>query len=212
MPSLRTYDVSKGSAGEKEFSSDAVGDKILYRTLKEAVVQYQSNRRQGDAHTKNRTELAGHTAKPWRQKKTGRARAGDRRSPLWKGGATVFGPRNTRRWTYHLPRKQRRVAVGSALSGKLRDGEVIEVAGLSMSEPSAKAARKILQECAPEGTALVLLAQHDAPVWKSFRNFPRVSVRTAADVNAYDLLAHKWVIAQEGALEALCSRLPAAKA
>ena len=81
MASIGTYDVSSGSTGQKDLSAD-LGDQLLYRTMKDVIVQYQANSRQGDAHTKVRTELAGHKKKPWKQKKTGRARAGDRRSPL----------------------------------------------------------------------------------------------------------------------------------
>ena len=205
MASIGTYDVSSGSTGQKDLSAD-LGEQILYRTMKDVIVQYQANSRQGDAHTKVRTELAGHKKKPWKQKKTGRARAGDRRSPLWRGGATVFGPRNTRRWGYHLPKKQRLVALRSALLGKVQDNEVVELAGLEFDQPSAKAARKVLADCAPQGTVLVLLSEPNEAAWLSFRNFPQVSVRAASDANAYDLLAHKWVLCQEGALDVLTER------
>lgn len=207
MATITTYDVSKSATGEAEFSTADLGEKLLYRTMKDVVVQYQSNQRQGDAHTKVRTELARSRKKPWRQKKTGRARHGDKRSPLWRGGATVFGPRNARRWEYHLPRRQRLAALRSALLGKVQDGEVVRLSGLSLEQPSAKSARKILADVAPQGgTALVLLAQPSQGAWKSFRNFPHVGVRTAADANAYDLLAHKWLLAEDGALEALTER------
>ncbi len=210
MAKVATYDAKSGSSGSREFKA-ALGAKILFRTLKEAVVSHQSNQRQGDAHVKTRGELAGHTKKPWKQKHTGRARAGDRRSPLWRGGATTFGPRNKRNWTYTLPHKQRLVALRSALAGKLQDGEVHEVANLAWSAPSAKAARKLLGDCRCAGSVLVLLGAGDENVWKSFRNFPRVSVRTAREANAYDLLAHKWLVAQKGALEALVARTGEAK-
>jgi large subunit ribosomal protein L4 len=175
--------------------------------MKDAVVMYQSNSRQGDAHVKTRGELQGHTAKPWKQKGTGRARAGDRRSPLWVGGATTFGPRNTRRWYYSLPKRQRNVALRSALLGKLIDREVTEVSGLSFDKPSSKIARQVLQGCnVVNGSVLILTATHDDNTYRSFRNFPRVTVMTGADSNAYELLAHKNVIAQEGALEAMIAR------
>jgi large subunit ribosomal protein L4 len=206
MTTISTYDVAKGAVGEKEISLD-LGDQVLYRTLKDAVVMYQSNRRQGDAHTKNRTELAGHTKKPWKQKKTGRARAGDRRSPLWVGGATTFGPRNKRNWYYSLPKKQRLVALRSALLGKLMDNEVKEATGLSFAEPSSKAARAILAGCGMEGSVLVITADRNENVWKSFRNFPKVTICSAADTNAHSLLAHKWVLAEEGALDVIVGRL-----
>lgn len=206
MTTITTYDVAKGATGEKELSLD-LGDKVLYRTLKDAVVMYQSNRRQGDAHTKNRTELAGHAKKPWKQKKTGRARAGDRRSPLWVGGATTFGPRNKRNWYYSLPKKQRLVALRSALLGKLMDNEVKEATGLSFAAPSTKAAREILAGCGMEGSVLVITADRNENVWKSFRNLPKVTICSAADTNAHSLLAHKWVLAEEGSLDAIVGRL-----
>ncbi len=210
MSTIHTYDVASGAAGEKDCALD-LGDKVLYRTLKDAVVQYQANRRQGDAHTKIRAEVAGNTKKPWKQKKTGRARAGDRKSPIWRGGGTTFGPRNTRNWGYHLPRKQRQVALRSALLGKLQDGEVKELAGLKLDAPSAKTARKVLADTAPSGSALLLTKGRDENAWKSFRNFPRVDVLPAAEATAYDLLAHKWLLLQEGALEDLSSRFPGCK-
>jgi large subunit ribosomal protein L4 len=206
MSTITTYDLGSGKTGEKEFSAD-LGEALLYRTMKDAVVMYQSNSRQGDAHVKTRGELQGHTAKPWKQKGTGRARAGDRRSPLWVGGATTFGPRNTRRWYYSLPKRQRNVALRSALLGKLIDREVTEVSGLSFDKPSSKIARQVLQGCnVVNGSVLVLTATHDDNTYRSFRNFPRVTVMTGADSNAYELLAHKNVIAQEGALEAMIAR------
>jgi len=211
MAIISTFDLAKGTVGKTDFPTEVLGEKILFRTLKDVVVQVQSNQRQGDAHTKIRTDLRGHKKKPWKQKKTGRARAGDRRSPLWVGGATVFGPRNSRRWTYHLPRKQRLAALRSALLGKIQDGEVIALQGVSFSLPSSKKARGILAKCVPQGSALVLLASPEENCWKSFRNFPRVGVASAAEVNAYDLLAHKWLLAQEGALEALCARFSPAE-
>ena len=92
------------------------------------------------------------------------------------------------------------------MAGKLKDGEVREVVNLAWTAPSSKSARKLLADCGCKGSVLVLLGAGDANVWKSFRNFPRVSVRTAREANAYDLLAHKWVLAQKGALEALVAR------
>ncbi len=210
MSTIHTYDVASGATGQKEAGVD-LGSKILYRTMKDAVVQYEANRRQGDAHTKIRAEVAGNTKKPWKQKKTGRARAGDRKSPLWRGGGTIFGPRNTRNWSYHLPRKQRQVALRSALLGKIQDGEVKELVGLRFDAPSAKTARQVLAGAAAEGSALVLTHGRDENAWKSFRNFPRVSVKPAAEATAYDLLAHKWLLLQEGALEDLSSRFPGSK-
>lgn len=210
MAKVATFDVKTGAAGTREFKAK-LGEKVLFRTLKDLVVNYQSNQRQGDAHVKTRGELQGNTKKPWKQKHTGRARAGDRRSPLWVGGATTFGPRNKRRWNYALPQRQRLVALRSALAGKLRDSEVREILNLAWPAPSAASARKLLADCGCTGSVLVLLDAPDENVWKSFRNFQRVSVTTARETNAYDLLAHKWVLAQKGALETVVGRTGEAK-
>lgn len=206
MGTILTYDYSSSATGEKEFSAD-LGEKVLYKTLKDTVVMYQSNRRQGDAHTKVRTELQGHKKKPWKQKKTGRARAGDRRSPLWVGGATVFGPRNQRNWYYSFPKRQRLVALRSAVLGKISDKEMIEAKGLNFDAPSSKAARKVMADNNLNGSLLVVTAERDTNLWKSFRNFPKVDVRTAAEVNALDLLAHKWVVLQDGAMDGIMARV-----
>lgn len=205
MSKVATFDVKTGAAGTREFKAK-LGSKVLLRTLKDLIVNYQSNQRQSDAHVKTRGELQGNTKKPWKQKHTGRARAGDRRSPLWVGGATTFGPRNKRRWSYALPQRQRLVALRSALAGKLKDSEVHEILNLNWAAPSAKSARKLLADTGCDGSVLVLLDAPNENVWKSFRNFQRVSVTTARETNAYDLLAHKWVLAQQGALESIVGR------
>jgi large subunit ribosomal protein L4 len=98
------------------------------------------------------------------------------------------------------------VALRSALAGKLQDDEVREIVNFRFAAPSSKAARKLLADTGCTGSVLVLLAAEDPNAWKSFRNFPRVSVRTAREANAYDLLAHKWLVAQPGALEAIVAR------
>ena len=113
-----------GNIGQVEFDESNFGAKVLYRTLKDAVVMYQANRRQGTVKTLGRSEIAGSNKKPYKQKHTGRARAGDRKSPIWRGGGTVFGPR-PRDYSYHMPAKARRVALRSALAGKLADDQVV---------------------------------------------------------------------------------------
>ena len=128
-----------GSVGQVDFDEAPFGGKVLYRTLKDAVVMHQANQRQGTAKTKGRSEVKGTNKKPYRQKHTGRARAGDVKSPIWRGGGTVFGP-HPRDFSYHMPIKARRVALRGALAGKLADGEVVIADLGGFSEPSAKAA------------------------------------------------------------------------
>lgn len=200
-----------GSLGEVDFDEsslfDKVGkDRVLYRTLKDAVVMFQANQRQGTAKTKERGEVTGSNKKPWRQKHTGRARAGSVKSPIWRGGGTVFGPR-PRDYSYHMPAAQRRVALRTALLGKLKDGEVVIADLGDFPQPSAKSARRILADLGSPRRALVVVAGRDTNVWKSFRNFPGVSVRPAIDLCAHDVVAGGLVIAESAAMDALTRRV-----
>ena len=195
-----------GKVGETEFDAAPFGGRVLYRTLKDAVVMYQANQRQGTAKVKGRSEVAGSGKKPWKQKHTGRARAGDRKSPIWRGGGTVFGP-HPRDFTYHMPVKARRVALRSALAGKAADGEIVLATLPAFDVPAAKTARKLLADLGAPRKALVLIARPNDALWKSFRNFPGVLVRTAADVCAHDVGNGGLVIAEPGAIEALAARV-----
>ena len=203
---MKVKSYQAGNVGEVELDEAPFGAKILYRTLKDAVVMYQANKRQGTASTKGRSEVKGTNAKPYRQKHTGRARAGDRKSPIWRGGGTVFGPK-PRDYSYHMPKKARRVALRSALAGKLADGEVVIADLGSFSAPSAKAARKVLADLGSPRRATLVLDHHDVNVWKSFRNFPGVEVTTAADLNALDAVNGGLLIAEQSAMDALAQRV-----
>ncbi len=200
-----------GNVGQVEIDERPLHDKsgkarVLYRTLKDVVVMHLANQRQGNAATRGRDDVAGSHKKPWKQKHTGRARAGDRKSPIWRGGGTVFGPKR-RDWSYHMPIKARRVATRTALFGKLKDGELVLADLGGFATPSAKAARKVLSDLGKPRRALVVISQHDEALWKSFRNFPGVHVRTADEVCAHDLVAGGLVIAQPAALEKLTKRV-----
>ena len=200
-----------GNVGQVEIDERRLFDKtgkprVLFRTLKDALVMHQANQRQGNAYTRGRDEVVGSNKKPWKQKHTGRARAGDRKSPIWRGGGTLFGPK-TRDWSYHMPAKARRVATRTALLGKLLDGEVVIAELGSFEKPSAKSARKILADLGRPRRALVVIEAHDEALWKSFRNFPGVSVRVADDVCAHDIVAGGLVIAQSAAMEKLTQRV-----
>jgi len=200
-----------GSVGEVEIDETPFFDRksrsrVLYRTLKDAVVMFQANQRQGNAKTRGRSEVKGTNAKPYKQKHTGRARAGDRKSPIWRGGGTVFGPR-PRDYSYHMPAKQRRVALRSALLGKLLDGELVVADLGEFNAPSARSARRILTDLGQPRRATVVLAEGDTNVWKSFRNFPGVSVCRAVDLCAHDVIAGGLIITQGAALSSLAERV-----
>lgn len=195
-----------GSVGTVEFDASAFGDKVLYRTLKDAVVMHQANQRQGTVKTKTRGEVAGTGKKPYKQKHTGRARAGDVKSPIWRSGGTVFGPR-PRDYSYHMPKKARRVALRAALLGKLQDEEVMVVDFGEFAAPSAKAARKILADVGAPRRATLVLAEANENIWKSFRNFPGVQVRVASDLCTFDVVAGGLILAESAALDAVSARV-----
>lgn len=200
-----------GSVGEVEVSTEAFGDKVLYRTLKDAVVMHQANQRQGNASTRGRSQVKGTNKKPYKQKHTGRARAGDVKSPIWRGGGTVHGPK-PRDFSYHMPAKARRVATRSAIAGKLQDGEVVVAELGDFTAPSAKSARKVLADLGSPRRALLVLNERSEAVHKSFRNFPGVTVRTADELCAFDVVAGGLMIVEAGVLEKLSERVGAPQA
>lgn len=206
VKSYQAGSVGQVEVDEKPFFDKKNESRVLYRTLKDAVVMFAANQRQGNASTKGRSEVKGTNKKPYRQKHTGRARAGDVKSPIWRGGGTVFGPK-PRDYSYHMPAKQRRVALRSALLGKLIDEEVVVADLGDFAAPSSKSARKVLADLGSPRRATVVLTEGDENIWKSFRNFPGVKVRRAVDLCAHDVVAGGLIIAEGSALEALAKRV-----
>jgi len=203
---MRVKSYKAGNVGQVEFDEAPFGGKVLYRTLKDAVVMYQANQRQGTASTRGRSEVKGSNKKPYRQKHTGRARAGDRKSPIWRGGGTVFGPK-PRDYSYHMPAKARRVAMRSALAGKLADQELVVADLGEFPKPSAKAARKVLADLGSPRRAVIVIAERNEGLWKSFRNFEGVVVRTADELSALDVVNGGLIIAEADAMERLARRV-----
>jgi large subunit ribosomal protein L4 len=206
MIGLKRYDFATGSLSEVDFDESLFGDRTRLRCLRTAALMYAANRRQGTASTKERGEIAGSTRKPWKQKHTGKARAGSRKSPLWRGGGTIFGP-HPRDFGFRMPRKELRVALRGALFGKLRDREVGLVANLRFEKPASKAARAMLRAFDPKAgnasSCLVVLGAPDPMAWRSLRNFPRITVVSADDVNADHMLRNRLVLLTEEAAERL---------
>ncbi len=197
---------SKSKQGTQAYDAAPFGEGVYYRLLKDSVDMFMANQRQGTVKTKIRSEVALSGKKPWKQKHTGRARAGDKKSPIWRKGGTTFGPR-PRDYSYHMPAQQRRVALRSALAGKFRDGEVSVFDAAGFDAPSAKSARALLAAAGAPRRVVVVLAKPNENVWKSFRNFPGVSVRNALELCAHDVLAGGQVWAEVAALDALAARV-----
>ena len=175
--------------------------------LHQAVVMQLANRRSGDAATKTKGFVSGGGKKPWRQKGTGRARAGSIRSPIWVGGGTTFGPQ-PRDYSYRMPRTARREALLSALSLKNRDGKVIVVDKFEIDVIKTKLMVKALTELNVD-SALIVIAQSDVKLERSARNLPKVKVLRVAGLNVYDLLRYEHLILTEAALKLLEERLAA---
>jgi len=187
---------------ERLFGAE-VNEDLLYR----AVRMQLANRRQGTHSTKTRGEVSGGGRKPWRQKGTGRARAGSRRSPLWVGGGTTFGPK-PRSYATKLTRKMKQGALVSALSDRVRDGRLTLIDRFGFEEPKTKAAVALLERLGLSGTTLIVVgsAEYDRPVKKSFTNLPGVKCIASGGVNVYDVLRHDQLLMTLGAVEELHER------
>jgi len=185
----------------------------------EVVVSMQSNARAGTAHTKDRSEVRGGGRKPWKQKGTGRARHGSRRSPIWTGGGVTFGPRSEKDYSKKINKNARAKAFAITLSKKFADGEVIFVDNFAFEAPKAAEAKTTVGALAKgtgiaelvtkrKNTALVVLSKRDENTEKSFRNFGNIEVAQVKDINTVDLLTYKYVIVADPSVsvEALASR------
>jgi len=192
---------------QPELKNEIFGLKSRSPLLHQAVVMQLANRRAGTTATKTKGFVRGGGKKPWRQKGTGRARAGSIRSPIWVGGGTVFGP-TPRDYSYRMPRKARREALLSALSVKNRDGKIIVVSKLEPEEPKTKVMVKALAELKVQ-SALIVIAHADERVERSARNLPKVKVLRVEGLNVYDLLRYEHLILTEQALKLLEERLAA---
>jgi large subunit ribosomal protein L4 len=175
--------------------------------LHQTVLMQLANRRAGTAATKSKGFVRGGGKKPWRQKGTGRARAGSIRSPIWVGGGTIFGPQ-PRDYSYRMPRTARRKALVSALSLKNRDGKIIVVDKLEPEQPKTKIMAQALAQLKVQ-SALIVIAAADERIERASRNLPKVKVLRVDGLNVYDLLRYEHLILTEGALRAIEERLAA---
>jgi len=175
--------------------------------LHDAVTMQRANRRAGTAATKSKGFVRGGGKKPWKQKGTGRARAGSIRSPIWVGGGTIFGPQ-PRDYSYRMPKTARREALLSALSLKHKEGKIVVVDKLEMEQPKTKIMRQLLEGMNVK-SALIVLPQADPSVQLSARNLPKAKVIRVEGLNVYDLLRFDHLILTAGALKLIEERLAA---
>jgi len=208
MATFPLYNI-KGEEMEKvELPEDIFDGKVNARLLHQAVVMYRANQRQGNASTKTRGEVSGGGKKPWRQKGTGRARAGSNRSPLWRHGGVVFGP-HPREFGFSMPEKMRREALLSSINDKISTEDLLCVEHLEIKAPKTKEFSGILKALKVTQKALVVIddKERNDGILKASRNIPRVTLRRVSDVNALDVMAHKKLLVTKFALKTLTQRL-----
>jgi large subunit ribosomal protein L4 len=187
MPNVPVYNTQGAQVGEITLNDSIFGVKVNQALLHEAVIMQLAGARQGTASTKNRSAVRGGGRKPWRQKGTGQARVGSRRSPLWTGGGVTFGP-TPRSYGYDLPKKARRQALKSALSSKVAAGEIRVLDSLEVAEPKTKLMVGILDKLQIK-KALIVTANPETNTYKSTRNIPGVTTVVTEGLNVYDILA-----------------------
>jgi large subunit ribosomal protein L4 len=207
MPKVDVFDLKNQKVGEVELSDDVFSATVNEHLLYESVRNYLAGERGGNSKTKNRWEVSGSGKKLWRQKGTGRARIGSVRSPIWRHGATVHGTQ-PRDYSYRLNKKMLVGALRSALTAKLRDGELKIVDGFSLADNKTKSMAVILQTL--ETQRSVLLVNTPDPnrnLELGSRNLPGVKLVATKDVTTYDLLAHKHIVISEAAAKKLSEAL-----
>lgn len=207
MPKVDVVDFKNAKVGEVELSDAVFGAEVNEALIYESVRHHLAGVRSGTAKTKVRREVAGSGKKLWRQKGTGRARVGSVRSPLWRHGGTTHGP-VPRDYSYRLNRKMLLGALRSALSAKLRDGELKVVAGFSLADNKTKSMAEALKGLKAERTVLLVnTAEPNRNLELGSRNLPGVKLVETKDVTTYDLLAHKLVVISEAAAKKLSEAL-----
>src|SRR5690242_1482946 len=206
MPSVNVLDLNNTTVGSIELADAVFGAEVNDALLYEAVRHFTAGRRSGTAATKTRHEVSGSGKKLWKQKGTGRARMGSIRSPLWRHGGTVHGPQ-PRSYEYKLPRKMVLGALRSALSAKLRDGELKVVQGFNLADHKTKAFRQILEKLEAKRSVLLVETAENRNLVLASRNLERVKTVPTRELNVYDLLAHKQVLLTEQAARKLSEAL-----
>ncbi|HMP80370.1 MAG TPA: 50S ribosomal protein L4 [Pirellulaceae bacterium] len=203
MVSLPMYDQHGKEVGSYDIDPQQIAERISKQLLHDAVVMYQANQRQGTRQTKTRAEVSGSTKKMYRQKGTGRARAGGKRTNIRRGGGHAFALR-TRDYSYRLPRKALRLATRMAIAGKIQDQQVAVIDQLAMSAPKTKPIASMLRSMGLEGvTTLIATEQYDQNLHRSARNIAGVEVAPVHDLNAWVVLRPGRVVFTRAALDKL---------
>ena len=196
MPTVDVLDMHKRKVGSVELHEGVFGVAADGPLVHTAVVMQQACARQGTASTLRRGEVSGSGRKPWKQKHTGRARAGSIRSPIWRHGGVVFGPR-PRSYAYSLPKKKYRAALQSALSAKLAAGGILVVSALALEEPKTRLLAKVLAQLGLTGKTLIVMGEGRTDLERAARNLREVKLVKPEELNVYDVLRYDSIVIPE---------------
>ena len=210
MPKLKVFDKSGKEKGQISLPDEIFGEDVNTDVIHQAIVMYRANSRQGNASTKERSDVRGGGKKPFRQKGTGQARQGSTRSPLWPGGGKVFGP-HPRDFSYAVPKNVRRAALRESLNAKYKEEDLICLEDVKGVFNKTKEFAQILKLLKLRGKILACLDGCDATVTRVSSNIGSFSLMRAQDVNAYDVLSNKKILVSKTALQQLIDRLQTEK-
>ena len=199
MATIEMKDASGKKVKDAELSAAVFEIEPNVHVMHEVVRSQRAARRQGTHDTLTRGQVRGGGKKPWRQKGTGRARQGTIRAPQWAGGGTVFGP-HPRSYAFKVPAKVVKLAMRSALSAKLVDGEIVVVDQLSFEKPSTKQAAEVLKNLGLEGRVTIIVPDDEVNIFLSFRNLSKVRVIGVSELNTLDFIDNKALVLTDAAL------------
>ena len=200
MTAIDIKDAKGAAAGTAELEASVFGIEPNVPVMHQVVRAQRASWRQGTHDTRTRGEVRGGGKKPWKQKGTGRARQGSIRSPQWRGGGTVWGP-HPRSYAFKVNSKEIKLAMRSALSAKLADGQLTVVDDFGFEKPSTKAAVAAMKALGLEGRTTIIVASDDVETFLSFRNVPAVIVVPATEINTYEILDNKNLVITTQALK-----------
>lgn len=206
MPTIEVKNLKNEVVGSLDLSDEVFGAPLNEALIYDALKNYQANQRQGTSATKTRGNTSGSGKKLWRQKGTGRARIASLRSPLWKGGGNVHGPQ-PRDWSYELPKKMKRGALRSALSERLREGNLVVVEDLGLSDHKTKNFVAAAKALGLDNRALFVDAKPSENFAIASRNVPGVTLASDTNVNIYDVLYHEKIVLTREAVNVLQEKL-----
>jgi large subunit ribosomal protein L4 len=200
---VKTYDQNGKEVGQTRLPSEIFDVKANSDLIHQVVVSQMANKRTVIAHAKDRAQVRGGGKKPWRQKGTGRARHGSRRSPLWKGGGVTFGPTKERNFEKKINKKMKRKALLMVLSAKVKNNLLLVLENLALEKPKTKLMAEVFKNLSIKGSSLIILPGLEKDIIRATRNIPKTATVEARNINALDLLSFKYLVMPKEAIKVI---------